>query len=103
MMSIVVLILWKVFCKKYSKDEIPTAVYVIANVICAVLFAAGHLPATVAMFGELTGLILVRCFLLNGVFGFGFGELYRRYGIQYAFVGHMGTHIVSKLVWLLFV
>ena len=103
MMTMVVFVLWKLFCKKRSKDEIPTAIYVVANLICAVLFAAGHLPGTVAMFGELTALILVRCFLFNGAFGFVFGELYRRFGIQYAFVGHMGTHIVSKLIWLLFI
>lgn len=102
LMSIVTWIIWKVFCRKYRKEEIPMAVYVSANLICVILFAAGHLPATLAMFGELPVLVLVRCLLLNGGFGFVFGEIYRRFGIQYAFVGHAGTHIVSKLIWLLF-
>lgn len=103
LMSLVTFIIWKLFFRKYNKEEIPVKVVVIANVICALIFAAGHLPATIASFGSLTGAILVRCFLLNGCFGIVFGELYRRYGIQYAFVGHMGTHMVSKLIWLLFV
>jgi len=103
MMSLVTLILWKLFGRKYSKEEIPNAVYMSANIICALLFAAGHLPATISMFGGLSALILIRCFLLNGVFGIVFGWLYQKYGIQYAFVGHAGTHIVSKLIWLVFV
>jgi len=100
LMSLVTLIIWKLFFRKYAKEEIPTGVYLAANIICALLFAAGHLPATLSMFGQLNALILFRCFLLNGAFGIVFGKLYEKYGIQYAIIGHMGTHIVSKLIWL---
>lgn len=100
MMTLIVLIIWKMCYRKYKKENIPGKVFVIANVISAMLFAAGHLPTTYVVFGEVTALILFRCFFLNGLFGVVFGELYRRYGIQYAIVGHMGTHIVSKLIWL---
>ena len=55
------------------------------------------------IFGQLTPLILVRCFLLNGGLGMLFGWLYRKYGIQYAILGHMMAHMVSKLIWFLFV
>ncbi len=103
LMSLVTFIIWKLFFRKCTKDEIPSSVFVTANVICAFVFAAGHLPATISMFGGLSFLIVLRCFLLNGVFGFVFGELFRKNGIQYAFVGHMGTHIVSKLIWMLFI
>ena len=68
----------------------------------ALLFAAGHLPATVGIFGTLTPPVLVRCFLLNGGFGLVFGRLYRRYGIQYAMLSHAVLHIVSKLIWTIF-
>lgn len=102
-MSALSLIIWKIFCRKFTKENIPTAVFVIANVIASLAFAAGHLPATVMTFGTLTPLILVRCFLFNGGFGFVFGELYRRYGIGYAMIAHVLTHIVSKIVWLIFV
>lgn len=103
MMSLVTLILWKLFFKRYEKENLPVQVFWAANIICAIVFAAGHLPATVSSFGELSFLIVIRCFLLNGAFGLVFGELYRKHGIQYAFIGHMGTHIVSKLIWLIFV
>lgn len=100
-MSLLTLIIWKIFARKSEKA--PVAAITAANIIAALLFAAGHLPSTVAMFGTLTPMLLVRCFLLNGAFGVLFGELYRRYGIQYAMLCHALLHIVSKTVWLLFV
>lgn len=100
LMSLVAFLIWKLFFRKCSKNEIPQGVFVAANVLCALLFAAGHLPATITMFGTLTPLVLLRCFLLNGGLGLVFGWLYRRYGIQYAMIGHAGAHIISKLIWL---
>ena len=100
-MSVIAFLLWKLFFRKQEKA--PVGVIVAANVIAAVLFAAGHLPATAMFFGELTPLILLRCFLLNGSFGLLFGWLYRKYGIHYAMVSHALFHIVSKLIWFLFI
>lgn len=102
-MSLFVFIIWKIFFRKKAKEEISTAVFAVANIIAALLFAAGHLPATITLFGELTSLILFRCFLLNGAFGIVFGYIYRKHGIQYAMLCHMGVHIISKLIWILFV
>ena len=102
-MSLIVFVLWKVFFKKYEKETIPTGLFVIANLAAALLFAAGHLPATIMIFGKLTPLLLFRCFLLNGGFGLLFGWLYRKYGIVYAMTGHLLFHVVSKAIWLLFV
>lgn len=100
-MSLLTLIIWKIFARKHEKA--PTGAIIAANVIASLLFAAGHLPATTAMFGAITPLLLVRCFLLNGAFGFLFGELYRRYGIQYAMICHALLHVVSKVIWLIFI
>ena len=102
-MSLIAFIIWKVFCGKYNRENIPTGVFVGANIVAALVFAAGHLPATIAIFGELTPLILFRCFLLNGGFGLVFGWLYRKYGIVYAMLGHALFHIVSKLIWIIFI
>lgn len=102
-MSLIAFIIWKVFCRKYNRENIPTGVFVGANIIAALVFAAGHLPATVAIFGELTPLILFRCFLLNGGFGLVFGWLYRKHGIVYAMTGHALFHIISKLIWIIFI
>lgn len=98
-MSLLALIGWKLFCKK--EDTVPEKVLIVSNLLAAVLFAAGHLPATVQVFGHLTPVILFRCFLMNGAFGIVFGRIYRKYGIQYAMLAHMLTHIVSKTIWLI--
>ena len=94
------LIAWAL--QKLMKKQ-TTGILVAANVIAALLFAAGHLPATWALFGTLTPMLLFRCFLLNGGFGLFFGWLYRKHGIQYAMIAHAALHIVSKLIWTIFV
>lgn len=101
MMSLISWIIWKIFFHKC--ETAPTKVIIAANVIAALLFAAGHLPATFILFGELTPVILIRCFLLNGGFGLLFGWLYRKYGIQYAMMSHALLHIISKTIWVLFI
>ena len=88
--------------KLFRKESGTTGVLIAANVIAAMLFAAAHLPAT-AMLMELTPVILFRCFLLNGGFGLVFGWLYRKYGLRYAMLAHAGCHVISKLIWILFI
>ncbi len=66
-MSLLALIIKKIFLRK--KENYPQTVFIISNIIAALLFAAGHLPATYQLFGEITPLILFRCFLLNGTGG----------------------------------
>lgn len=103
LMSLFAYLLWKLFARKHSVERIPGSIYIAANILSATLFAAGHLPATVSIFGELSPLILFRCFLLNGGLGFVFGWLYYKYGIQYAALAHMGCHMISKSIWLIFI
>ena len=76
-MSLCVFIISMIFYK--NEKETPVRVYVIANILAAVLFAAGHIPSTMTM-TTLTPVILLRCFLFNGGLGLGFGYLYRKYG-----------------------
>lgn len=89
LMTLISFILWKLFFRNTSKNKLPDKIFISANIISALLFAAGHLPATAAAFGALTPMLLSRCFLLNGIFGLLFGRLYRRYGIWYAMAAHM--------------
>ena len=98
-MSLVAYILHRLFGK--GSDKPQTKLLVLSNVIAALLFAVGHLPATVLMIGS-TPLVIIRCFLLNGGFGLLFGYLYRKYGLRYAMLAHGGCHVVSKLIWILF-
>ena len=84
------------------RADVTDGQLIMANIISALLFAAGHLPAT-AMTLALTPMIIFRCFLLNGGVGLLFGRLYRKYGIGYARLAHAGCHVISKLIWILFI
>lgn len=97
-MSLLAFLLQKLF----RKGSGTTGLLIAANLIAALLFAAGHLPATAMLMG-LTPMILFRCFLLNGGLGLAFGWLYRKFGLRYAMLAHAGCHIISKLIWILFV
>ena len=97
-MGLIALILVMIFARKKDKNEIPVWIFITANVIAAIVFSVGHLPATQMFFGRITGLILFRCFLLNGAFALFFGRWFRKYGIQYAMLGHFGIHLISKII-----
>lgn len=103
LMSLFAFLLWKIFVRKHDKAHITQSVFIVANILAAALFAAGHLPATISTFGTLTPIIVFRCFLYNGGLGLVFGGLYHKYGIHYAMFAHAGVHIVSKIIWLLFI
>lgn len=100
MMSLIAFVLHRTFERKKAKAS--AAILIAANILSAMLFAAGHLPGTAVLLG-LSPMIIFRCFLLNGGLGLLFGWLYRKYGLHYAMLAHGGCHIVSKLVWILFV
>lgn len=101
LMSLFSWIIAKIFYRK--EKEIPTKVFAISNIITALLFATVHIPATIETFGYIDGLLLFRCFLMNGAFGIAFGWLYRKYGIGYSMLAHFGAHLISKVIWLLFI
>ncbi len=97
-MSLVALLLRGIFDRK--GEGVSTWVFIAANVISALLFAAGHLPATFMMIGN-SPMIIARCFIMNGGAGLMFGWLYRKYGFRYSMLAHAGCHVVMKLVWVL--
>lgn len=101
LLSLIAFIIWKLFFR--NRDTIPEKVLVAANITAALLFALGHLPSTLMLFGEITPLILIRCIVLNSMAGLVCGHLYINHGIQYAMLSHMGFHIIWKLVWILFI
>ena len=98
-MSLLVFIISKLFRK--NEKDIPVRVFAAANIISALLFAAGHLPGTMAM-TALTPLLLFRCFLFNGGLGLCFGWLYRKYGIGCAMTAHGAAHLISDLLMIIF-
>ena len=100
LMSLISWILHKLLGKKQEKPT--TLILIVSNIITSLVFAALHLPATAILLG-LTPMIVFRCFLFNGALGLLFGRLYRKYGLRYAMIAHGGCHIVSKLIWILFI
>ncbi len=98
-MSLIIFIINKFF---NNKKEIPTIVFVVANIISALLFASGHLPST-AIMTSLTPVIIFRCFLFNGGLGLAFGYLYRKYGNGYAMISHGLSHLLADTLMLIFI
>lgn len=101
LMSLGAFILYRAFHNK--EKSCPTKAIIAANITAGILFAIGHLPATIQTFGSLDTVLIIRSLLLNGTFGIVFGRLYRKYGIQYAMLAHFGAHFFSKLIWMLFI
>jgi membrane protease YdiL (CAAX protease family) len=97
-MSLIVFIISKILRKK----EIPDIVFVVANIISALLFVAGHLPSTATM-TTLTPILIIRCFLFNGGIGLAFGYLYRKYNIRYAMISHGLCHLIADTLMIIFV
>lgn len=98
LMTLIVWLLSFIF-KKY-RETIPSSFYWIGIIVAALLFSAGHLPATEALFGELNNIIIARAFVLNGVLAVFFGYLFWKKGLEYAMIAHMMLHVVTQLVLL---
>jgi membrane protease YdiL (CAAX protease family) len=76
----------------------PTAgVIWIANILAAVLFGLGHLPA-LAPLVSLTPLVIAREVVLNGLLGIGFGWLYWKRGLEAAMISHFSADLVLHVL-----
>ncbi len=64
-----------------------------ANVLTALLFGLGHLPATAAL-APLTGALVLRAVVLNGLPGLLYGWLYMRHSWLAAAGAHLATNVV---------
>lgn len=69
----------------------------LAIIIAALLFAAGHLPATAAI-SALTPALVVRALVLNGLAGLAFGWLYWKRGLEAGMVAHFAADLVIHVV-----
>ena len=81
-----------------TEDGRPTlAVLWIANILAAVLFGLGHLPATAALF-PITPLVVMRAIVLNGFVGIVAGYLYYKHGLEAAMLSHFSADIVLHVI-----
>jgi hypothetical protein len=98
LMSLTVWILSKIAAR--NKTTIPAWIYVISILFTSIIFAIGHLPAAIGLYGKLNAVILLRIILLNSIGGIGFGYLYWKKGLEYSIVAHMFTHIFMQLLFI---
>lgn len=76
----------------------------IANVIAALAFGAGHLGTLFVLTGaaslaELSPVLLIEMFLLNGIVGLVAGERYMKDGLVAAAGVHFWTDVVFHVLW----
>ena len=85
------------FASKALDGKPTSAVFWIANILAAVLFGLGHLPAT-SLLVPLTPLVITRAIVLNGLVGIVFGWLYWKRGLEAAMIAHFSADIVLHVL-----
>lgn len=96
LMTLLIWLPWR-FLQKRSGP--PLTAYLLFGILtAALLFAAGHLPAVVAMGGGLSGPVIAYVMIGNTLPGILFGVLYWRLGLEAAMLAHATAHVVSVAV-----
>ena len=85
------------FISKTPDGKPTSAVFWIANVLAAVLFGLGHLPATAVLI-PLTPLVITRAVVLNGLIGVVCGWLYWKRGLEAAMISHFSADLVLHVL-----
>jgi membrane protease YdiL (CAAX protease family) len=88
------------FISKTADGRPTTAVFWVANVLAAILFGLGHLPAT-SLLVPLTPLVILRAVVLNGLLGIAFGYLYVTRGLESAMLSHFSADLVLHVLFAL--
>jgi len=92
------LFVWITFKIKKDENGNPTVLGVwLSIILAAIFFGLGHLPAT-AQITKLTGIVIVRAVVLNGIGGIIFGRLYWKKGLESAIIAHFSTDIVLHII-----
>ena len=95
---LVSLFVWITFKIKKTVDGQPASIGIwLSIVLAAIFFGLGHLPAT-AQITPLTGFVIARAIVLNGVGGIIFGWLYWKKGLESAMIAHFSADIVLHII-----
>ena len=86
------------FVSKTAQGTPTVAVFWVANVLAAILFGLGHLPATAALL-PITPLVVLRAVILNGIVGIAAGYLYFTRGLESAILCHFSADIVLHVLF----
>jgi CAAX prenyl protease-like protein len=79
------------FIGKTPEGQSTNAVLWIANVLAALLFGLGHLPAIMLLLIPLTPLIVIRAVILTRLVGIACGWLYQSRGLESAMISHFSA------------
>ena len=85
------------FVSKTGDGRPTLAVLWIANILAAVLFGLGHLPATATLI-PITPLVVARAIALNSIVGVAAGYLYYKHGLEAAMLSHFTADIVLHVL-----
>jgi len=85
------------FISKTADGKPTNTVFWTANILAAILFGLGHLPAT-ALLVPLTPMIILRAVVLNGLVGIVCGWLYQTRGLESAMISHFSADIVLHVL-----
>ena len=81
-----------------APDGKPTKiVFWMANILAAILFGLGHLPA-MALLVPLTALVVIRTVVLNGLIGIVCGWLYWKRGLESAMISHFSADLILHVL-----
>jgi len=90
--SIIVWLLSRIW---HTSVGLPTSTVLwVGNIILAVVFGLGHLPALKGLVGKITPTMFTRSLLLNAPIALICGWLFWQYGIEAAIVAHFSADIV---------
>jgi Type II CAAX prenyl endopeptidase Rce1-like len=96
------LVIW--LLRKIAREKSPragAAIFWIANVTVALLFAAGHIPSA-KLLVPITPIVLVAIFFFNGAASLLFGYLCWKRGLEAAMLAHFSTDIMLHVVGPMF-
>src|SRR5690606_37422089 len=90
-------LVWASYRLTQRKDsEVGAHNFVIGILIAALVFAAGHLPAALAISSQLTAPLVAYILVGNASFGVIAGYLYWKLGLECAILAHMVAHLVMN-------
>ncbi|GAB2558287.1 CPBP family intramembrane glutamic endopeptidase [Rhodanobacter koreensis] len=77
-----------------NRRQARSWMFVVAIVLAALLFGAGHLPTAFAMGMAHAPLVIARIVLLNALVGLVTGTLFWKYGLEHAMLAHFCADLV---------
>jgi membrane protease YdiL (CAAX protease family) len=80
-----------------TRDGLRTWTFWTANLLAALIFGLGHLPATASLL-PLTPVVVTRALILNGLLGLAMGWLFWKRGLESAMLAHGVADIVLHVV-----